>query len=43
VRVAAAIEAAFAGDAALCRPVPDLAALAAAPPIREMPGALGWD
>jgi Asp-tRNA(Asn)/Glu-tRNA(Gln) amidotransferase A subunit family amidase len=43
LRVAAAIEAAFAGDAALCRPVPDLAALRAAPPISGMPGALGWD
>ena len=43
LRVAAAIEEAFAGDAALRRPVPDLAALRAAPPIATMPGALGWD
>ena len=43
LRVAAAIEAAFAHDAALRRPVPDLAALRAASPIREVPGAVGWD
>jgi amidase len=43
LRVAAAIEAAFAADAALRRPVPDLAALRAAGPIREVPGAVGWD
>ena len=41
--IAAAIEAAFVGDAAMARPVPDLAALRAAPPIAAMPGALGWD
>ena len=43
LRVAAAIEEAFAGDATLRRPVPDLAALKAAPPVKEMPGAVGWD
>jgi Asp-tRNA(Asn)/Glu-tRNA(Gln) amidotransferase A subunit family amidase len=36
--VAGAIEAAFAGDPALGRPVPDLAGLAAAPPIAQAPG-----
>ena len=36
--VAAAIEEAFAGDAVLARPVPDLAALKAAPPISGMAG-----
>lgn len=36
--VAAALEEAFAGDPALCRPVPDLARLAAAPPIAAAPG-----
>jgi Asp-tRNA(Asn)/Glu-tRNA(Gln) amidotransferase A subunit family amidase len=41
--VAAAIEEAFAGDAARCRPVPDLAKLKAAKPVKEMPGAVGWD
>jgi Asp-tRNA(Asn)/Glu-tRNA(Gln) amidotransferase A subunit family amidase len=41
--VAAAIEEAFAGDAALARPVPDLAALTAAPPISAMDGFLGFD
>jgi Asp-tRNA(Asn)/Glu-tRNA(Gln) amidotransferase A subunit family amidase len=40
---AAAIEAAVAGDATLARPVPDLAALAKAPPISSMPGFLGFD
>ncbi len=43
LRVAAAIEEAFAADPALRRPVPDLAALAAAKPVKEMPGAVGWD
>ncbi len=43
LRVAAAIEEAFAHDPVLRRPVPDLAALRAAPPIKEMPGAVGWD
>ncbi|WP_376090121.1 amidase [Roseomonas sp. CCTCC AB2023176] len=40
---AAAIEAAVAGDAALARPRPDIAALAKAPPISSMPGFLGFD
>ncbi len=43
LRVAAAIEEAFAHDATLRRPAPDLAALRAAPPVKEMPGAVGWD
>jgi Asp-tRNA(Asn)/Glu-tRNA(Gln) amidotransferase A subunit family amidase len=43
LRVAAAIEEAFARDPVLRRPVPDLAALRAAPPIKDMPGAVGWD
>jgi len=38
LRVAAAIEAAFAGDAALGRPCPDLAALARCAPIASRPG-----
>jgi Asp-tRNA(Asn)/Glu-tRNA(Gln) amidotransferase A subunit family amidase len=41
--VAAGIEAAFAGDAQLCRPVPDLARLAAAPPLSAAPGFLTWE
>lgn len=40
--VAAAIEEAFAADARLARPVPDLAALRAAPPISGMEGFLGF-
>ncbi len=40
--VAAAIEAMVAGDPDLCRPAPDLAALAAAPPIASMPGFIGF-
>jgi Asp-tRNA(Asn)/Glu-tRNA(Gln) amidotransferase A subunit family amidase len=40
--VAAAIEAAVAGDATLRRPVPDIAALTAAPPIAGMPGFRSW-
>ena len=40
--VAAAIEAAFAGDAGLARPVPDIAALRAATPINRMEGFLGF-
>ncbi|MCK8783675.1 amidase family protein [Roseomonas sp. NAR14] len=40
--VAAALEAALAGDPALARPVPDLAALRAAGPIAAMPGFDGW-
>ena len=43
LRTAAAIEAAVAGDAVLARPVPDIAALAQAPPIAAMPGFLGFD
>lgn len=43
VAVAAAIEAAVAGDATLARPVPDLAKLRAARPIREMPNFLSFD
>ncbi|CCE05442.1 putative amidase [Bradyrhizobium sp. STM 3843] len=41
--VAAALESAFAGDAELCRPVPDLAKLAAAPPLSSAPGFRSWD
>ncbi|WP_029003320.1 amidase [Azorhizobium doebereinerae] len=41
--VAQALETACAGDAALARPVPDLAALAAARPIRETPGFMTWE
>jgi Asp-tRNA(Asn)/Glu-tRNA(Gln) amidotransferase A subunit family amidase len=41
--VAAALEAAFAGDPELCRPVPDLARLAAAPPLSSAPGFRAWD
>lgn len=40
---AAALEAAFADDPALCRPVPDLRKLAAAPPLSETPGFRAWD
>jgi Asp-tRNA(Asn)/Glu-tRNA(Gln) amidotransferase A subunit family amidase len=40
--VAVAIEAALAGDAALARPVPDIAALKAAPPISGMPAFKTW-
>ncbi|WP_424136465.1 amidase [Roseomonas chloroacetimidivorans] len=43
LRAAAAIEAAVAGDPLLSRPVPDVAALAKAPPISGMPGFLGFD
>jgi amidase len=41
--VAAALEAALAGDARTARPVPDVAALRAARPIAEAPGFLGFD
>ncbi|MCO6418990.1 amidase [Siccirubricoccus sp. KC 17139] len=41
--VAAALEAALAGDAALSRPVPDLAKLAAMPDIAGMEGFLGFE
>lgn len=43
LQAAAAIEAAFAHDPDLCRPAPDLAALAAMPPISAAPGFLEWD
>src|SRR6185312_16346213 len=39
--VAAELEALLAGDARTARPVPDLARLKAAPPLRESPGFLG--
>lgn len=41
--VAAALEAALAGDAATARPVPDVAKLKAAPAISSMPGFIGFD
>jgi amidase len=41
--VAAALEAAFATDAALCRPVPDLAQLSRAPPLSGAPHFRAWD
>ena len=41
--VAAAMEDAFAGDATFGRPVPDLSALRAAPPIAGMDGFLGFE
>jgi len=41
--VAAALEAAFANDPDLRRPMPDLARLAAAPPLSLSPGFLAWD
>lgn len=40
---AAALEAMFAGDPRTARPVPDLDRLAAAPPIAERPGFIGFD
>ena len=43
LQVAAAIEAAFAGDAEFGRPLPDLAALAQARPISEMEAFKTWD
>ncbi|MDB5416385.1 MAG: amidase [Rubritepida sp.] len=43
LQVAAAIEAAFAGDAEFARPVPDLAALAKAPPIASMYAFKTWE
>ena len=43
LRVAAALEALLAGDARTARPVPDLAALKAAPPISNSDGFLGFD
>ena len=41
--VAAALEAAFAGDPALCRPVPDVVQLARARPLSEAPHFRDWD
>lgn len=43
LQVAAAIEAAFAGDAEFGRPLPDIAALAKAPPISGMAAFKTWD
>ena len=43
LQVAAAIEAAFAGDTAFGRPVPDVAALAKAPPISAMDAFRTWE
>jgi Asp-tRNA(Asn)/Glu-tRNA(Gln) amidotransferase A subunit family amidase len=40
--VAAALESALAGDTETARPLPNLSALRSAPPIREMPGFLGF-
>ena len=40
--VAAALEAALAGDSRTARPVPDLSRLQTAPPIRAMPGFFGF-
>ncbi|MCX7374082.1 MAG: amidase family protein [Alphaproteobacteria bacterium] len=42
LRVAAALEAAFAGDAEFARPTPDITALAAAGPISAMPQFKSW-
>ena len=41
--VAAALEAVCADDAALCRPVPDLAQLSRAPPLSQAPHFRDWD
>lgn len=41
--VAAALESMLAGDARTARPVPDLGALAKAPPLQQMPGFIGFD
>ena len=41
--VAAALESLLGADGHTARPIPDLARLKAARPIREMPGFLGWD
>ncbi|WP_316180975.1 MULTISPECIES: amidase [unclassified Bradyrhizobium] len=41
--VAAALEAAFADDAELRRPRPDLARLASLPPLAQTPGFMAWD
>lgn len=41
--VAAALEAAFAGDADMRRPTPDIARLASLPPLSRTPGFKAWD
>jgi Asp-tRNA(Asn)/Glu-tRNA(Gln) amidotransferase A subunit family amidase len=41
--VAAALEIMLSGDARTARPVPDLGALAKAPPLRQTPGFIGFD
>jgi Asp-tRNA(Asn)/Glu-tRNA(Gln) amidotransferase A subunit family amidase len=41
--VATALEAAFATDAALCRPVPDIGQLSRAPPLSDAPHFRAWD
>jgi amidase len=41
--VAAALETMLAGDTRTARPVPDLAALRKAPPLRQAPGFIGFD
>ncbi len=43
LRAALALEAALAGSAAAARPLPDLEALAGAPPMASRPGFLGFD
>ena len=43
LRVAAELEALLAGDPRTARPVPDLAALQAAPPISTAEGFIGFD
>ncbi len=43
LRAAAALETLLAGDSRMARPVPDIAALQAAPPISRMEGFLGFD
>jgi Asp-tRNA(Asn)/Glu-tRNA(Gln) amidotransferase A subunit family amidase len=43
LQVAAELEALLAGDARTARPVPDFAALKAAPPIRDAEGFIGFD
>jgi len=43
LQVAAAIEAAFAGDGEFGRPIPDIAALAKSPPIANMPQFKTWN
>ncbi|WP_456686173.1 amidase family protein, partial [Bradyrhizobium sp. P5_C11_2] len=41
--VAASLEAAFAGEPQLCRPLPDLARLAVAPPLSAAADFLTWE